>query len=195
MKNRQTLSGKVEEIIYARLEPGDDLLRALWEICKKHDVKTGILLDATGSMKNCVLQRFPHESHGGAGIDVVDVQGPLEVSAHGIIGMGWVPDESVTPHPAIARKGTTGFGFGGFEGHETPYCHVHVTVTSASETVCGHLMEGSLLNPKPYPDKIDPISKRGNVPEHFSVAIAKVSGVILRATFDKSGYYHDIVPA
>ncbi|PJG50351.1 hypothetical protein CVM73_36845 [Bradyrhizobium forestalis] len=193
MKDRQTCSGKFEEIIYARLEPGDDLLRALWEICKKHDVKTGILLDATGSMHNVIVQRFPHQDHGGAGIDVVNIPGPLEVSAHGIIGMGWAPDKSVTPPSVVAPPGVTGFGFGGFAGHEAPYCHVHITVSSASQTVCGHLMEGSLLHG--IPKEVDPITRRGEVPEHFTVAIAKVSGVVLRATWDKTGYYHELVPA
>lgn len=191
----QTMSGKIEEIIYARLDPGVDLLRALWQICKKHNVKTGILLDATGSMERLRMQRFPHEPRrGNSGIDYVSIPGHLEVSAHGIIGMGWVPDRSVTPEwvnkkdPELLREIDTGFGAGGFEGHETPYLHVHITVSSASETVCGHLMEGSPISKNTWDGKAD-------VPSHFTVAIAKVSGVILRATWDKSGYYHDLVSA
>lgn len=195
MTKRKSFAGKIEEVVYARLEPGDDLLRALWEICKEHDIKTGVLMDCTGSMANCVMQRFGHEDHGGLGIDVVNIRGPLEVTATGVIGMGWVPDKSVTVPPLLNRKGWTGFGFGGWEGHETPYCHVHIVVSNNSETVCGHLLEGSYLHPKPAPDKVDKITGRGNVPEHFTVAIAKVSGVVLKAVFDKSGYYHDVVAA
>ena len=147
---RQMLSGKIEEVIYARLERGEDLLRALWDICKQNDVKTGVLLDATGSMEKVRVQRFPHEPRpGNTGIDYVEIPGHLEVSAHGIIGMGWVPDKSVTPPPELMREGDTGFGsMAGFEGHETPYFHVHITVSSASQTVCGHLLEGSLLYPR-----------------------------------------------
>lgn len=69
-------------------------------------------------------------------------------------------------------------------GHETPYCHVHITVLSASQTVCGHLMEVSTLDQITHDGKAD-------VPTHFSVAIAGVSGGILRMHFDKNG----IVPA
>ncbi|MCK1758977.1 DNA-binding protein [Bradyrhizobium sp. 137] len=191
MKKRPMLRGKIEEIIYAQLEAGEDLLRALWDICRQNDVKTGILLDATGSMAKVRIQRYPHEPREGGieSIDFVEIPGPLEVSAHGIIGIGWVPVKSVTPSPALTRGGGhTGFGAGGWEGHESPYLHVHITVSSASQTVCGHLMEGSLLNLTNHNGKAD-------VPSHFTVAIAKVSEVILRATFDKSGYYHDLIRA
>ncbi|UPJ79244.1 DNA-binding protein [Bradyrhizobium sp. 183] len=186
---RQMLSGKIEEIIYARLEPGEDLLPALWDICKENDVKTGILLDATGSMNKVKVMRYPHESQGGlGGINYVEIPGPLEVSAHGIIGMGWVPDQSVRPPPVWTRGGATGFGAAGFEAHESPYFHVHITVSSASQTVCGHLMEGSPIDSLTHDGKAD-------VPTHFTVAIAKASGIILRAVFDKKGYYHELVRA
>lgn len=192
---RQGFRGKLEEVVYVRLNAGDDLLRSIWDICKEYDIKTGILLDATGSMQSVRLQRFPHEPRpGNTGIDYVEIPGHLEVSAHGIIGMGWAPDKSVTAPPELMqRRGPseldTGFGsMAGFVGHQTPYLHCHITVSSASQTVCGHLMEGSLISKNTW-------NGEAKLPSHFSVAIAKVSGVILRATWDKEGYYHDIVPA
>jgi predicted DNA-binding protein with PD1-like motif len=191
-KTRHMRSGKIEEIIYARLDRGEDLLRALWDICRQNDVKTGVLLDATGSMDTVRLQRFSHMPQEARedylGIDFVDIPGPLEVSAHGIIGMGWVPDPSVTPPLALTRGGGhTGFGAGGFEAHETPYCHVHITVSSASQTVCGHLLEGS-YTARDDRNECNPLS-------HFTVAIAKVSGLVLKATYDETGFYHDLVKA
>ncbi|WP_430648983.1 PCC domain-containing protein [Bradyrhizobium hipponense] len=97
---RNMVSGKIEEIIYARLEPGEDLLRALWDICKQNEVKTGVLLDCTGSMDKLRVMRFPHEARNAAlGIDYTEIREDLEVSAHGMIGMGWVPDKSVTVPP------------------------------------------------------------------------------------------------
>lgn len=191
---RQMVSGKFEEIIYARLERGEDLLRALWDICKQNDVRTGVLLDATGSMDTVRIMRYPHMPQGPRddylGIDFVELPGPLEVSAHGIIGMGWVPDNSMRPPPAITRfSEETGFGAAGFEGHEAPYFHVHITSSSASQTVCGHLLEGSCTSSSAkHEGEVHCVS-------HFSVAIAKVSGVVLRATWDKTGFYHNIVPA
>ncbi|MDF0523245.1 DUF296 domain-containing protein [Bradyrhizobium yuanmingense] len=188
-KERQSFSGKIEEVIYARLEHGEDLLRALWDICEKHDVKTGVLLDATGTLDTVRLMRPPHQPRKGTdGIDMVQMPGYLEVSAHGLIGMGWVPGPSVQLPPAFMTEIDTGFGAAGFVGHKTPYCHVHITVTNSSETVCGHLMEGSTVCRNSYDGKAE-------VPTHFSVVIAKVSGVILRANMDMRGMYHDIIPA
>lgn len=193
---RQMLTGKIEEVIYARLEPGEDLLRALWDICKEKDVKTGLLLDATGAMDKVFLQRWPKEppapdENSQPDIDFVEIPGPLEATAQGILGLGWIPDESV-PRPEILSKsksaGQTGFGPFGFEGHGTPYFHIHMTVTNGSETVCGHLMEGS-----PIHGNFD--FGAGSIPSHFTVVIARVSGVILNAVWDKTGFYHDLVPA
>ncbi|MGY4183088.1 putative DNA-binding protein with PD1-like motif [Bradyrhizobium sp. USDA 4518] len=183
---RHMVSGKIEEVIYAQLARGEDLLRALWDICKQNNVKTGILLDATGALDQVRV----HKLSPGAiyGIDFAEIPGPLEVSAHGVIGMGWIPDKSVPPPPGISRSSyDTGFGGAGFEGHETPYFHVHITATSASQTICGHLLEGSHVG---RDDKGELHAR-----SHFTVAIAKVSGVILRATWDKSGFYHDVVRA
>jgi len=45
-------------------------------------------------METVRLQRFPHESRPGSGIDMVQIPGQLEVSVHGIIGMGWMQDNS-----------------------------------------------------------------------------------------------------
>lgn len=56
-KKRNMVRGKIEEIIYARLEPGEDLLRALWDICKQNVVKTGVLLNTTGSMQKVRIMR------------------------------------------------------------------------------------------------------------------------------------------
>lgn len=105
----------------------------------------------------------------------------MEVTAHGIIGMGWVPDMSVEPEQlpgAIRSSHDTGFGAAGFTGHEAPYCHIHITGSSPTRTICGHLLEGSII-----------------ATQYFEVVIAKVSGVALKATFDQTGYYHHIVPA
>ncbi|UQR61497.1 hypothetical protein LRP30_32400 [Bradyrhizobium sp. C-145] len=99
-----------------------------------------------------------------------------------------MPDKALKPEPVHLRGGATGFGAGGFVGHGDPYFHVHITVSSSSQTVCGHLMEGSPIDEIVY-------NGRNDLPSHFSVAIAKVSGVILRATVEENAYYHDIVPA
>lgn len=190
------LSGKLEEVIYATLEPGEDLLRGLWDICRQNDVKTGVLLDATGAMDKVRVMKISKEPRtDNHGCDYIEIPGPLEVSAHGIIGVGWVPDKSVTPPPSLIRsRHDTGFGAAGFEGHEAPYFHVHITVTNIYETVCGHLLEGSPVCHR-YPGQHYRRQPGEESVGYFTVAIAKVSGVILRATWDQSGYYHELVKA
>ncbi|MCK1641367.1 DUF296 domain-containing protein [Bradyrhizobium sp. 157] len=189
MKKRLGMRGRIEEIIYVRLEAGEDFVHALWEICKEYDIKTGILLDATGNFAKVRLMRISREPRrDNWGVDFLEIPGPLQVSATGILGTGWVPD-NLPPTPEFHRHyPDTGFGAGGFEGHETPYFKINITVTNVSETVCGHLLQGSLVGGVNWEGGAE-------VPSHFTVAIAKVSGVILRATYDKSGFYHDLVPA
>ncbi|MCK1352704.1 DNA-binding protein [Bradyrhizobium sp. CW7] len=180
---RQILSGKIEEIIYAPIERGEDLLRGIWDICGQKDVKTGLLLDATGCLNQVRVHKISEDPNAIFGIDFAEIPGYLEVSAHGIIGTGWLADKSITPEPGLIRtKHDTGFGAAGFVGHETPYCHVHITASNSSQTICGHLLEGSTV-----------------ASQYFEVVIAKVSGVLLRAAYDKgaypANYYHELLPA
>ena len=41
---RLVQAGKIEEVYYARLLPGEDILQAIYEICDKYDIKTGVIL-------------------------------------------------------------------------------------------------------------------------------------------------------
>ena len=175
------VKGKIEEVIYAKLSLGDDLLRSIWDICADNDVKTGILMDATG----CLRTLRVHAIKPGApfGVEFADIAGALEVSAHGIIGTGALKD-SVTPDdiPGLVRSShDTGFGGAGFAEHGSPYAHIHIVASNEKETICGHLLEGSIT-----------------ATEYFEVVIAKVSGVDLRATWNKSGYLagyrHELTP-
>lgn len=184
---RPMLSGKIEEVIYAQLTAGEDLLPALWDICRQSDVKTGVLLSATGNLGKVRVMRISNQPRkDNWGVDFVEIPGPLQMSATGIIGTGWVPDNLIPPPEFSRHYADTGFGSAGFEGHETPYFHCYITVTGISGTVCGHLLQGSPIGGVHWDGGTD-------VPSHFTVAIAKVSGVILRATYDKTGYYHELI--
>lgn len=46
---RLVKAGKIEEVYYARLIPGEDILQAIYEICAEHDIKTGVILDGSGA--------------------------------------------------------------------------------------------------------------------------------------------------
>jgi hypothetical protein len=188
---RLGVRGKIEEIIYVRLMPGEDFVHALWDICKEYEIKTGVLLDATGNMAKVRLMRISREPRrDNWGVDFVEMSGPLQVSATGILGTGWNPDHLPAGPDFHRHYSDTGFGAGGFEEHGSPYFKINITASNVSETACGHLLQGSLVGGVNY----DRSGMRDDaLPSHFTVAIAKVSGAIVRAHFSEQGFYHDLI--
>jgi predicted DNA-binding protein with PD1-like motif len=77
-------------------------------------------------------------------------------------------------------------GIGEYKDGE-PYVHVHMVVTSADQTICGHLMPGTFVR-----SHLDV--------SHFTIVLAKAEGVSLKAAFQatedgKGRIYHDLQPA
>ena len=151
-----TISGKLSEIILARFEPGEDLRPGLLSVIQEKKIKSGVVLSITGALERATLQHFPRGGEPSIPLDVIDVPGPLEVSGHGIIGLVEAP-----------AMGNTTFGKGGDFVHGGPYLHVHLTVTSAKETICGHLMDSSPVR------AIHPKS-------HFSVILGRIEGAMVK---------------
>lgn len=165
-----SVSGKLSEVIFLRLDKGQDLLQAITQAAKDHDITSGLVIDITGSVTKARLQKFPGRSQSeNVRIEVVDLEGPLEVTGHGIIGM---------------TKGSGGVGE--YKDGE-PYIHVHMVMTSADETICGHLMPGTLV--------------RSHLEvSHFTIVLGKCEGVSLTAAFmqtedGKGRIYHDLQAA
>ena len=149
--------GHMGRVIVSRLEPNEDLLVAIRNIVKRSGIKAGVVLSITGALTKAVFQKFVS---GQKQIGVVEIKGPMEVSGHGIVG--WV----VTP-----ERGKEPFGVGRYVDGE-PYVHVHVTVTTPTETLCGHLMEGCTV--------------RSNHPvSHFTIMVAEIEGVALNLRGDE----------
>ena len=167
-----SISGKLSEIIYVRLDKDQDLLAAIKQAAREHNIKTGVVIDITGSLTKARIQQFPPAASSGSAnvrIEVIDVQGPVEATGHGIIG---------------TTKGSGGIGE--YKDGE-PYVHVHVVLTSAGETVCGHLMPGTFVR-----SHLDV--------SHFTIILGKVEGVDLTAAFretpdGKGRIYHDLKAA
>jgi predicted DNA-binding protein with PD1-like motif len=146
--------------IVAQLEPGADLLESIITIAREQKIRTGVVSSITGAISRATLQHFsPNQEKAANLIDVMDIEGPLECSGHGIIGEVSAPEMGSKP-----------FGVGKYV-HGTPYVHVHLTVTSHRETICGHLMPGCLVWSK------HPIS-------HFTIMLAEITGVSLEMTTD-----------
>ncbi len=87
MSDRLIRSGKIEEIIFARFQPGEDILQALYEICVEKDIKTGVILDGSGSAVNFTYQHFPvNPKMAPTNVVIGTMEGKCEISLQGTIG-------------------------------------------------------------------------------------------------------------
>lgn len=193
---RLVRSGKIEEVIFARFQPGEDILLALYEICAQHDVKTGIILDGSGSAVDFTYQHFPINAKlCPTNVSIGTMEGKCEISLQGTIGTtvcclqeGEVPDDTIKnvlpTIPGLTDTNLDKWRWTGSEsGSGTPYIHAHCVASNKDYTVCGHLMPGTKV-----------ASGDPNKPSHFTVIIAKISGVELQAVYDnQTGFYQDLV--
>lgn len=189
-------SGKIEEVVFARFEPGEDILAALYEICEEKDIKSGIILDGSGSAVDFTYQHFPiNPKFAPTNVVIGTMEGKCEISLQGTIGTtvcnlaeGVNQDEVVdgmfpTIEGYLGNTEQKWHMIGSAAGHGTPYIHAHCVATNKDYTVCGHLMPGTKV-----------ASGDPKKPSHFTVIIAKISGVELQATIDKEiGFYQNVV--
>jgi predicted DNA-binding protein with PD1-like motif len=163
----KSVTAKLSELIFLRLDKGQDLLQAVKDAAREHDVRSGVVIDITGSVTKARVQKFKNKSHDASSrIEVVEIDGPLELTGHGIIG---------------TTEGSGGIGE--YKDGE-PYVHIHVVVTSADTTICGHLMPGTLV--RSHLEKT-----------HFTIVLGKAEGASLTARFaptedGKGRIYHDL---
>lgn len=180
------LAGKLTDVILARLDPNEDVLLGIRKVCREQNIRTGVIMSMTGALQQARLERFPanYKPDHSIPIEVIELEGPLEITAHGIIGETDAPEHGGRP-----------FSVGGFV-HGEPYIHCHVVATDKhGETICGHLVEGCLVRSR------HPVS-------HFTVFIAKVSEAVLKLKCacggvfvpleqfpgrDRGTVYHDVV--
>jgi len=148
--------GRFGRVVVTRLEPGADLMATIKDVCRRHEIRAGVVLSITGSLERAVVQKFAPGEHT---VHAVEVPGPIEVSGHGIVGRIHAPEQGERP-----------FSFSGYV-HGDVYAHVHLTMTSATETICGHAMPGCLVRSH------HPVS-------HFSVMVGEVEGVGLDLAYD-----------
>ena len=80
-------SGKIEEVVFARFEPGEDILKALYDICREKDIRTGIILDGSGSAVDFTYQHFPiNPKLCPTNVSIGTMHGKCEISLQGTIG-------------------------------------------------------------------------------------------------------------
>lgn len=194
---RLVKKGKIEEIIYARFEPGEDILQALYEICAENDIKTGVIMDGSGAAVNFTYQHFPiNPKMAPTNVVIGTMEGKCEISLQGTIGTtvcrnypeGADPDDivdKILPDiPGVLDNHIQKWHWcGSYNGPGTAYIHAHCTASNKDYTVCGHLMPGTLV-----------ASGDPKKPSHFTVVIAKVTGVELQATYDPEiGFFQNLI--
>lgn len=161
------VKGELGEVVLVRLEPNEDLLIGLREAIKEVGIDTGLVTAITGSINRARIQAFPHVGRECGSIDVIELEGPFEVTGQGLIG-------------STRGRG----GVGRYEEGE-PYVHVHLVLTGALGTWCGHLMEGCRV-------------RAHHEVSHFTLAIVPVKGVALtlvaqeRQGANPGFVYHDL---
>jgi len=153
-----TVSGKFSEIIFARFDPGEDLRQGLMRVIKEKNIKSGVVLSITGALAQATLEHFHQLGDATVPIGTIEVPGPLEVSGHGLIGEVDAPAFGKAP-----------FGVGDDFIHGEPYLHVHLTVNSAKETICGHLLDGCPIRERP-----------GSPQSHFTIVIGRIEGAMIK---------------
>jgi predicted DNA-binding protein with PD1-like motif len=161
--------GRMGRTVVTRLEKNEDLLKAIRNVVSRHDIRAGVVHSITGSLVHAVLQKFVE---GQKIIGLIELDGQMEISGHGIVGKIVSPETGKRP-----------FGVGRYVDGE-PYVHVHITVQTPTQTVCGHLMEGCLVR------SVHEIS-------HFTIMVSEIEGVELRmrgAPGEAGGLYHELVP-
>ena len=108
--------GKVDEVVWVRLDSGDLLLESVMGIAKEHNITDGAVLTAAGSLETCKFH--------GVGGTMTHVTEPVEILNLG----GIIADGSPHFHVVVSNKARGAFG-----GHLEDGCKVmgHVELTIA----------------------------------------------------------------
>ena len=169
---------KITEVLYAQLSQDGDLYNEIMEICRRENIKSGLVLNIVGGLKKARLSMPVKATDINAPPGVREWEGGvMECSGFGTIGQTLDTYDS---------EGTSGIIYRAGE----PNLHIHLTITVAGETYMGHLIEGCTVRS---------LHKQS----HFTIMIAKTEGAVLnfRVSKERTEKYprgipiHDLQPA
>lgn len=86
------------QVVMTRLNPGADLMAAIKDVCRRHEIRAGVVLSITGSLEQAVVQKFAPGDHT---VHSVEIPGPIEVSGHGILGRINAPEQGIEPFGSV----------------------------------------------------------------------------------------------
>lgn len=145
---------RVTEVIYAQLDQDEDLHNAIIDICKRENIRTGIVLNIVGGLNKARLSMPVQATSSDAPPGVREWEGEvMECSGVGIIGHTLETFDGSGTSEIINVAGE-------------PYLHVHLTITAAGQSYMGHLVEGC---------RVRSLHKES----HFTIVLARCEGAIL----------------
>jgi predicted DNA-binding protein with PD1-like motif len=151
--------GKMTDVIYAQLSQDEDLHDAILEICRRENIKTGVVLNIVGGLKKARLSMPVRPTGADSPPGIREWDGAImECSGVGIIGQTLETFDG--GHSGVVHRAGE------------PYLHIHVTITVGGETFMGHLIEGCIVRS---------LTKQS----HFTIVLAKVEGALLSARLSK----------
>lgn len=138
--------GNYKNIYAVRFEPGEDVMKGLYEICEKYNIKNGVIISAVGSLDGATFMDpapIPGKEDLYAYGDPIELPAPVElISLDGIICTGEAGDTQLHVHCALSDQNGNGYGGHFTEGN---------IVLNTAEIVIGEI-DGILMS-----RKIDPL--------------------------------------
>ena len=150
---------RMGEVIWAQLDHDGDLYDEIMEICRRENIRSGVVLNIVGGLRKARLSMPVNETDFEAPPGVYELEGMMEAKGVGTIGVNLDTYDS---------EGTSGILYEA----GTPNLHIHLTVTHAGKTYMGHLIKGCIvrsLHPK----------------SHFTIVLAKTEGAVLNFRVSK----------
>ena len=122
----KSAKGTIKDVVAFRLPPGTDVLDGITEVCKKHNIKNGIIMSALGSWRKAAFCNPVTTADGKPGYSeptVLNGNGFLElISMSGMICHD--TEGNILPHIHITLTDERGNAFG---GHLISGCEVLLT--------------------------------------------------------------------
>lgn len=144
---------RMGEVIWAQLSPDGDLYDEIMEICRRENIRSGVVLNIVGGLRKARLSMPVSNTDFEAPPGVFELEGMMEAQGIGTIGITVDTYDSEGTSGIIYEAGT-------------PNLHIHLTVTHAGKSYMGHLIKGCIvrsLHPK----------------SHFTIVLAKTEGALL----------------
>ncbi len=142
------------EVIWAQLDRDADLYDEIIEICRREDIRSGIVLNIVGGLRKARLSLPIIATGADSQPGIMELEGMIEAQGVGTIGYTVDTYDSSSQSGILYRAGE-------------PNLHIHLTVTHEGKSYMGHLIQGCIvrsLHPK----------------SHFTIVLAKTPGALLK---------------